>query len=162
MQFTGRGAALETIRFAGANRLLIRFTYNYKARTVEPYSLRRPATGNLLLYGWERESSQLKAFNLDKITDLSVTHELYTARYTVELTSIPPHVSTPHPRVISPRRAQVRRTSGSRSGSRYIVQCMSCGKRFYRDKYATKIGKHKAKGGWGTCSGRTGFVVGMT
>lgn len=164
VQFTGGGTSLEAIRFAGANRLLVRFVYHDTLRTVEPYSLRRPGTGNLLLYGWESASSQIKAFNLDKISSLVVTPEPYSPRYSVELSSIGPAIIPP-PR-LSPRsrlrRTSVRRRSRSSVGNRYIIQCMSCGKRFYRDKYNTRLGKHKAKGGWGPCSSRTGYVVGMT
>jgi hypothetical protein len=164
VQFTGAGTALETIRFAGANRLVVRFMYSDTLRTVEPYSLRRPRTGNLLVYGWELESSQMKAFNIAKISAVVVTHETYSPRYRVELSSIGPFVAPPphrSPRVRSPR-ASIRRNPRSSAGARYIVQCLSCGKRFYRDEYSTKLGKHKAKGGWGTCASRSGFVVGMT
>lgn len=164
VQFTGGGSSLEAIRFAGANRLLVRFMYHDTPRTVEPYSLRRPRTGNLLFYGWELESSQIKAFNLDKISAVVVTHEPYSPRYSVELSSIGT-LSAPPPRR-SPRgpaqRTSVRRRSRSSAGTRYIVECVSCGKRFYRDKSNTRLGKHKAKGGWGPCSSRTGYVVGMT
>ena len=164
VQFTGGGSSLEAIRFAGANRLLVQFMYHDTPRTVEPYSLRRPRTGNLLFYGWEVESSQIKAFNLGKISAVVVTHEPYSPRYSVELSSIGT-LSAPPPRR-SPRgpaqRTSVRRRSRASAGTRYIVQCVSCGKRFYRDKYSTRLGEHKAKGGRGPCSSRTGYVVGMT
>ena len=164
VQFTGGGTSLEAIRFAGANRLAVRFMYNDTLRTVEPYSLRRPRTGNILVYGWELESSQIKAFKLDKISDVVVTREPYSPRYRVELSSIGPLQAPPprrSPRVQSPT-TSMRRRSTSSGAPRYIVQCLSCGKRFYRDKQDTKLGKHKAKGGWGTCSGRIGYVVGTT
>ena len=164
VQFTGMGTSLEAIRFAGANRLAVRFTYNGTQRTVEPYSLRRPATGKLLVYGWELEAAQIKAFNLDRISSVVVTHEPYSPRFRVELSSIGP-LQAPPPRRsprIRPPRASIRRSSRSSTGTRYIVQCISCGKRFYRDKHNTRLGKHKAKGGWGTCPSRTGLVVGMT
>lgn len=163
VQFTGRGNSVEAVRFAGANRLLVRFVYNGTARTVEPYSLRRPRTGNLLLYAWELETSQIKAFNLDKIEDLATTHDPYSPRYAVELSSIAP-LSAPPPRPPRnrPRRTLCRRRLNSSSETRYVIECISCGKRFYRAKYNTKLGKHKPKVGWGTCSSRTGYVVGMT
>jgi len=75
---------LDVIRFAGANRLLVAFTYNGKLRTVEPYSLRRPKTGNLLLYGWERDSSQIIAFDISKIRDVEVTGAAFSPRYRIE------------------------------------------------------------------------------
>ena len=163
-QFTGTGASLEAIRFAGANRLAVEIIYNNSLRAVEPYSLRRPQTGTLLLYGWELETSQIKAFNINKISDLRVTQQAYTPRFRVELSTIGPLVAPPTQRPLRARRpgpstGRARRPS---SGTRYIIQCSTCGKRFYRDKYSTRIGKHKAKGGWGSCSGRSGFLVGTT
>ena len=78
---------LDVIRFAGANRLLVAFTYNGRLRTVEPYSLRRPKTGNLLLYGWERDSSQIKAFDVSRIRDVEVTRAAFSPRYRIEFTA---------------------------------------------------------------------------
>lgn len=164
VQFTGTGSSLEAIRFAGANRLVVRFIYNGTQRTVEPYSLRRPATGNLLVYGWELEASQIKAFNLDKISSVVVTQEPYSPRYRVELSSIEP-LQAPPPRRstrVQPSGPSTRRRPRSSTGSRYIVQCPACGKRFYRDKYSTRLGKHKTKDGRGTCYSRSGLVVGTT
>jgi predicted nucleotidyltransferase component of viral defense system len=86
-RFWGVGVPLDVIRFAGANRLLVAFTYNGKPRTVEPYSLRRPKTGNLLLYGWERDSSQIKAFDVSKIRDVEVTRAAFSPRYRIEFTA---------------------------------------------------------------------------
>ena len=86
-RFWGVGVPLDVIRFAGANRLLVAFTYNGKPRTVEPYSLRRPKTGSLLLYGWERDSSQIKAFDVSKIRDVEVTRVAFSPRYRIEFTA---------------------------------------------------------------------------
>jgi len=86
-RFWGAGVPLDVIRFAGANRLLVAFTYNGKPRTVEPYSLRRPKTGNLLLYGWEQDSSQIKAFDVSKIRDVEVTRAAFSPRYRIEFTA---------------------------------------------------------------------------
>ncbi len=83
------GAPIETIRFAGANRLMVSFPYSGQMRTVEPYSFRRPQTGNLLLYGLEAESGQVKAFNVAKMGPVTVTQRTFTPRYLIELTSIP-------------------------------------------------------------------------
>jgi len=72
-RYWGLGQGLEVVRFAGANRLMVEFTYDGKHRRVEPYSLRRPATGNLLLYAWEVASDSIKAFNTAKIREISVS-----------------------------------------------------------------------------------------
>lgn len=87
IQFVSGGSALETIRFAGANRLLLEFNYSGRRRRVEPYSLRRPKTGNLLLYAWERESGQIKAFKIAEIHQSTVTDETFRPRYRVEFSA---------------------------------------------------------------------------
>ena len=48
-----RAAALDVIRYAARNRLLVAFTYRGAPRVVEPYSIRQPATGSMLLHAWE-------------------------------------------------------------------------------------------------------------
>jgi predicted nucleotidyltransferase component of viral defense system len=84
VQYWRAGVPLETIRFAGANRLMIRFHYNGIPRLAEPYSLRRPATGNLLLYALERGSTHIKAFNVAKIRNLEISNQSFTPQYLVE------------------------------------------------------------------------------
>jgi hypothetical protein len=84
--FWGGGQRLEVVRFAGANLLMIEFTYDGKHRLVEPYSLRRKATGNLLLYAWEQGASTIKAFNTARMRDLAVTSTPFVPRYQVEFT----------------------------------------------------------------------------
>ena len=82
--FWGLGAPLDLVRFAGASRLLIEFDYHAKHRVIEPYSLRTPATGNLLLYGFELASSQIKAFKAQEILNLRVSGRAFRPRYLVE------------------------------------------------------------------------------
>jgi hypothetical protein len=43
------GLPPDTVRSAGTNHVLVGVTYDGKARVVEPHTLRRPRTGNLLL-----------------------------------------------------------------------------------------------------------------
>jgi hypothetical protein len=83
----GVGLPLDTVRFAGANRLLVALTCHGRRCIVEPYSLRRPRTGNLLLYAWERDSAQIKAFNVAEIQGLELTSEPFVPRFRVELTA---------------------------------------------------------------------------
>ena len=56
-------------RFAARNHLLVEIEYQGIGRLVEPYSLRVPRTGNLLLYVWE----------------VKVTAQSFEPRYRVEL-----------------------------------------------------------------------------
>jgi predicted nucleotidyltransferase component of viral defense system len=84
--YWGGGQRLEIVRFAGANRLMIEFTYNGKHRLVEPYSLRRRDTGNLLLYGWEQGATSIKTFNTANMRDVQTTNVPFIPRYLVEFT----------------------------------------------------------------------------
>ena len=78
---------LDAVRFAGANRLLVSFRYHAKDRLVEPYSLRRPATGNLLLYAWDTADGQIKTFKVGDIRGARATQREFRPRYRVELTT---------------------------------------------------------------------------
>lgn len=82
--------SLERIIYAARNRLCIKVTYKGVSRTVEPYSLRYPQTGNTLLYVWERDrggvhSNRIKAYNVSKIEGVDLTSLAYTPRFVVEL-----------------------------------------------------------------------------
>jgi len=81
-----RGGSLELLRFAGANRLLVAFDYAFKPRIVEPYSLRwAKTTGNLLFYGWELSTGQIKCFIVPKMSRVRVLERTFAPRYHVEL-----------------------------------------------------------------------------
>jgi hypothetical protein len=86
--FWGAAGPLELVRFAGVNRLMITFSYHGKTRTVEPYSLRRAGTGNLLLYAWEKEDGHVKAFKVPEISKLTVTGTTFIPRYLIELHAV--------------------------------------------------------------------------
>lgn len=87
IQFWGPGVGLEAIRFAGANRLLVRLTYRGEDRFVEPYALQRANTGEILLYAWDVASSQLMAYNAAEIQHLRPTDKPFMPRYQVEFLS---------------------------------------------------------------------------
>lgn len=85
-----RHGAMERIRYAARNRLCARVVYHGVPRTVEPYSLRYPKTGNTLLYVFEQlrgnsRSMSIKAFKVDEIESASVTDLSFSPRYVVEL-----------------------------------------------------------------------------
>ncbi len=84
--YWGGGQRLEQVRFAGANRLMIEFTYHGKRRLAEPYSFRRKGTGNLLLYAWEGGGRTIKAFKTSEMHDIRATDVPFTPRFYVELT----------------------------------------------------------------------------
>lgn len=161
IQFWG-GRPLEMLRFAGANRLLVDFTYNGRPRRVEPYSLRRAATGNLLFYGWERAASQIKAFNTAKMFEVRPTDMSFTPRYRVEFTArgalpVPPAARSSGARPQG--RHQPTRRRASSYGPKYVFECSYCQKRFRRSQNKPALGKHKAKGEDWNCPGRRGYLV---
>ncbi len=80
------GGALEQLRFAGANRLLVSFVYSAKPRVVEPYSLRfAETTGNLNFYGWEVATQQIKCYTVSKMSGVQILESTFAPRYHVEL-----------------------------------------------------------------------------
>lgn len=81
---------MDRIRYAARNRLLARVRYHGVTRLVEPYSLRMPKTGNLLLYVFETQRGMssgggIKAFKVAEIGDVEVTTQAYRPRFLVEL-----------------------------------------------------------------------------
>lgn len=82
--------SLDVIRFAGAGQLLLDFKYHGHQRVAEPYSLRRPRTGNLLLYGFERlkdgsSTNEIRAYKVDEVRSLRVLDQSFRPRYLIEL-----------------------------------------------------------------------------
>ena len=84
------GANMDLIRYAARNRLHATFDYKGVRRIVEPYSLRRPSTGNLLLYVYEARKGEglgggIKAFKINEISNVVITKEVFQPKYTIEL-----------------------------------------------------------------------------
>ncbi|HLC26693.1 MAG TPA: nucleotidyl transferase AbiEii/AbiGii toxin family protein [bacterium] len=166
IRYWGTGLPLETIRFAGANRLLIEFDYDGRHRSVEPYSLHQARTGNILLYGWEQGSTHIKAFNTAKIDNLRVTSNGFEPRYRIEFSSaaplsIPPSSSSSHGMYSSLSHRLTRSSASGRSsyGPRYVFECPNCQKRFTHTKNDPALRKHKAPDGYWDCPGRHGYLV---
>lgn len=85
------GAPIEAIRFAGASHLMVEFLYHGARRKIEPYSLRRPKTGNLLIYGWEVSkdglpTNDVRAYKVSEMGDVHVSTDSFRPRFTIELT----------------------------------------------------------------------------
>ena len=81
---------LYQVRYAARNRLCILLQYDGVERIVEPYSLRRPSTGNVLLYAYELlrdglPTQQIKAFKVHEIESIEITKNVFNPRYVVEL-----------------------------------------------------------------------------
>ena len=87
----GVAAPLEAIRYAGASHLLVEFRYHDAVRRIEPYSLRRPKTGNLLLYGFEQlkngsNTNGVRAYKVAEIDQVRILNMSFAPRYAIELT----------------------------------------------------------------------------
>ncbi|MHB1981659.1 MAG: nucleotidyl transferase AbiEii/AbiGii toxin family protein [Sulfobacillus sp.] len=83
-----QGIPLESLRYAGANRLKVEIDYRaehgrWGPRQVEPYSLRRTADGNLVLFV-VNEREQLRSYRVDRIVAIRPTAQSFTPRYQVE------------------------------------------------------------------------------
>jgi predicted nucleotidyltransferase component of viral defense system len=166
-------SALETIRFAAANRLCVDLDYaaldgSRDVRRIEPYSLRRTQAGDILLYAVRSLDSQSRSYRLDGIRGAIVTDQSFVPRFLVEL--MPEAMGPIAPTTRSgggagyalPRmgqRSYTRAATRSRkTGPTYVYQCPVCGKKFPHSTRNAHLNRHKAPGGW-QCSGRTGYFV---
>lgn len=87
------GGSLEIIRFAAGNRLCVDLDYTNNngrrsSRIIEPYSLRRAQTGNILLYAVRSEDGQIRAYKINQINNASITNKVFVPRYEVELSPL--------------------------------------------------------------------------
>jgi predicted nucleotidyltransferase component of viral defense system len=155
---------IEVIRFAGANRLLIQFSYHHKSRVAEAYSLRRAQNGNLLLYAWERGGTTIKAFKVSEMSGTRATSEPFNPRYSVELTASGPVRVLP---TSSGSRFSGHWTGRGRSSTRasrrsrgpvYVFQCPSCGREFRHRTNHPRLRRHQTTFGT-SCSGRWGTLI---
>ncbi len=80
----------DPIRFAARNRRLARFLYHDSIRTVEPYSLRRKGTGNVLLYAFEISKGSdsiggIRSYKVDEIYKAEIVDLSFSPRWAIEL-----------------------------------------------------------------------------
>jgi len=156
----GSGSPIETIRFAGANRLCIELTYEGAKRIIEPYSLRRTLDGNLVLHALRSDSHKHRSYRVDRIEGVRITKQTFQPVYQVEFSTIGPIVAPP-----TARPAAAIKTAKPRSKAHFsrglvrVVQCTLCGKQFRRTTTGTKLKPHKRKIGRLDCPGRTGIFV---
>ncbi len=146
----GQAIPLETVRFAAANRLCVELDYQGTTRVIEPYSLRQTRAGNLVLHALRAPTREHRSYRVDRIQGVRVTTTPFVPAWAIEFSSRGPLAAPPAHRSPSFRR--------SSTGPRYVVECLVCGKLFYRKKRSTVLKPHKAPDGW-NCSGRRGNVV---
>jgi hypothetical protein len=83
-----RSIPLETIRYAGANRLKVEIDYRaeqgrHGPRIVEPYSLRQTKDGNLVVCVIN-DHDQPRSYRVDRIAGVRPTTTPFTPRYVIE------------------------------------------------------------------------------
>lgn len=149
-------SALEIIRFAAANHLCVDLAYDSSVRRIEPYSLRQTAEGNFVIHAIRCESGEHRSYRVDRIQSAAVTSQVFSPRYTVEITStgpLPVAASSARPRLSRPRRSTVRA-----HGPTYVYRCIYCRRTFSRQTMNGTLKAHKNLRGY-PCPGRTGVYV---
>ncbi|TJW39331.1 MAG: WYL domain-containing protein, partial [Mesorhizobium sp.] len=95
-------SALEIIRFAAANHLIVELHYQGGTRRIEPYSLRQTQDGNVVLHAWNIDRNEHRSYRADRIEGARTTNQTFTPRYAIELTPSGPLII---PRAAAPVRA---------------------------------------------------------
>lgn len=148
---------------AGANRTLLRLTYDGTVRMVEPYSLRfkrrTDGVAQEYLYVHDRTGGRsgpgIKGLLNYKIDGLTVTDERFEPRYEIELAKAGEFADRTTFGGGFRRRTPVTRAPMRR---RYRVQCAYCRKVFDRSTPSTRLNPHNNPYG-SPCAGRSGYRV---
>jgi len=155
---------LEQMRYAGANRLRVEFRYRHNdLRVVEPYSLRRPQTGTLLLLAHDVGANGIRSFKIADIRDLRVTRDSFVPRHRVEFLAtgaISVGEAAPRaPYTFRMPRSRTRTRSYARTGPMYVFQCSYCQKEFRHSKNDSSLRRHRLPDGYGYCSSGRGYLL---
>jgi len=157
-------SAIDIIRFAASNRLLVSLNYQGGIRLIEPYSLRRTSEGNIILHAHNVDKNEHRSYRVDRIQGATVTDQTFIPRHQVELTASgvtsisdnPPRTSAlvSKPSNAYSRLSSPRPSRSNRMGPTYIYECTVCGKTFRRQKQTSRLNKHQDKSGY-PCPGRS-------
>ena len=148
---------LEIIRFAAANYLCVDLTYDGSVRRIEPYSLRQTSEGNYVLHAIRSESGEPRSYRVDRMQGATVTSQVFSPRYDVELTSTGP--LSVAPAAARPRTASAWGSTRAKSkGPIYVYRCTYCHKTFNRPTMSGTLNAHKDRWGY-PCPGRVGMFV---
>jgi len=148
---------LEIIRFAAANYLCVDLAYDGSVRRIEPYSLRQTAEGNYVLGAIRSDSGEYRSYRVDRMQGVTVTSQVFTPRYAVELTST--GSLTVGPSTAMPRMPSMRRAARTRhQGPTYVYRCTVCAKTFNKKSMNSSLNPHKNRQG-APCYGRYGVYV---
>jgi predicted nucleotidyltransferase component of viral defense system len=157
---------LEIIRFAASNHLCVDLGYQRSVRRIEPYSLRRTRSGDIVLYAVKADTDEPRSYRLDRIESAQATAQTFAPRYAVELTPtetgpIPPTArgggEGNRPRTSMTRPARSSSLFRSRAPT-YVYQCTVCNRKFERQTQDSSMRAHKNEQGW-PCPGRSSFLV---
>ena len=168
----GISAPLEIIRFAAANRLCVLLDYQLAqgvrdVRTIEPYSLRRSAAGDLLLMAVKADTGEVRSYRVDRIVGATATQQSFVPRYVIEFTDNAPLSAPALERERAVSAAPVRRAAPPPRRSvgmfaarepTHVFRCTVCGKTFKRKSYDAALNPHKNKQGL-PCYGQYGVFV---
>ena len=153
------GVPLKTVRFAGANHLLVELVYDRSTRLFESYSLRQTRAGNRILHAERTDGSGHRSYRVEKIEGLRTMTAPFRTRFPVEFSSheqlhAPPQYRT----LVRPvRRASSR---GSHWTREYLYACTRCGREFAHTKRGATLRPHNDVHGY-PCLGRSGRFVGQ-
>ncbi len=86
----GKDLNLGIIRNAAIRHHQVRLEYRGRIRYIEPYSLRKTAAGNLLLYGVRVKNGLLRSYRVDRIESARASTKTFTPRHPIELASLKP------------------------------------------------------------------------
>jgi len=124
-------------------------------RRIEPYSLRQTLGGDIILHAFNTEKNDHRSYRIERITGARVTNQIFIPRYEVELT---PHGPLSVPSTQQSFQGRSASIFSVPSRSTYVFECPSCGKKFRRKKYDSKLNSHTDKNGF-PCYGRFGTLV---
>lgn len=147
-------STLEIIRFAAANHLCVDLTYDGSVRRIEAYSLQETAEGHFVLHAIRADSGEHRSYRVDRIQGATVTSQVFSPRYAVELTSTGPLNIAPS--IAMPRMRRIARPRNQ--GPTYVYRCTICGKTFNRKTMDGSLNPHKNRQGY-QCYGQYGVYV---
>ncbi len=85
LSFWGLRTPLEKARFAAVNRLCVEVGYQDRTFMVEPYSLRKTRSDQLILYTVVSITGSVCAYRVDQIDSLNVTATAFTPRFALDV-----------------------------------------------------------------------------
>ena len=148
---------VEIIRFAAANYLGVDLTYDGSVRRIEPYSLRQTLEGNFVLHAIRNDTGEHRSYRVDRMQGASVTSQVFTPRYVVELSSTGPRrdlQSSPATHRPDPAHC----AHAQRGANQPTHPCSVCRKTFNRSSMSGSLNAHKNPRGY-PCPGRVGVYV---